>query len=230
MLDPYGLGPLDWLITGYWDPPEGVYDAALDEFARSNSDRTHGTADAIVSEVTGGLIDSVGGTAFDSGNRDAAASTAGGIITAADFAITGGGKAIAGGIAKVGGGLIKGTAKAAAGAIDAGDAAKAAKKATKAAKKTKKTTRPRKKNQNKDRTNAKRPRPGSKDHHPPGWNENWEWREGSRKHSGEHWWDENGGEWRWHEQDEFHSDSHWDYNPWDQWNSEWQNVPAEPVL
>ncbi len=127
MLDPYGLGPLDWLITGYWDPPEGVYDAALDEFARSNSDRTHGTADAIVSEVTGGLIDSVGGTAFDSGNRDAAASTAGGIITAADFAITGGGKAIAGGIAKVGGGLIKGTAKAAAGAIDAGDAAKAAK-------------------------------------------------------------------------------------------------------
>jgi hypothetical protein len=29
-------------------------------------------------------------------------------------------------------------------------------------------------------------KPGSEEHRPPGWNENWEWREGSRTRSGKH--------------------------------------------
>jgi hypothetical protein len=47
---------------------------------------------------------------------------------------------------------------------------------------------------------------------------------------GFNWFDEAGGEWRWHEQDSWHPVGHWDYNPWTEWNSEWQNieVPAPP--
>jgi RHS repeat-associated protein len=37
--------------------------------------------------------------------------------------------------------------------------------------------------------------------------------------------DPKGGEWRFHPPDRWHPAPHWDYNPWDQWNSPWQNVP-----
>lgn len=59
---------------------------------------------------------------------------------------------------------------------------------------------------------------------PPGWTPNWEWRYPATK--GEpRWFDPNGGEWRWHAPDKWHPNGHWDYNPWDNWNSPWQNVP-----
>jgi hypothetical protein len=67
-------------------------------------------------------------------------------------------------------------------------------------------------------------KPGSKEHRPPGWNDNWEWREGSRRGSGNRWWDTEGGEWRWHPPDRWHSEGHWDYNPWKTWNDGWLNV------
>jgi uncharacterized protein RhaS with RHS repeats len=60
--------------------------------------------------------------------------------------------------------------------------------------------------------------PGSQAHHPPGWNEHWQWRPGSREDSGMHWWDDKGGEWRWHPTDNYHT-NHWDHNPWEKWNS-----------
>jgi len=62
---------------------------------------------------------------------------------------------------------------------------------------------------------------------PPGWNENWQYRGGSRGQSGKNWFDPDRGEWRWHGPDKWHSEPHWDHNPWDEWNSPWQNVPAE---
>jgi RHS repeat-associated protein len=37
-------------------------------------------------------------------------------------------------------------------------------------------------------------------------------------------WDRQGGEWRYAPENARHN-PHWDYNPWDSWNSEWQNVP-----
>jgi len=69
--------------------------------------------------------------------------------------------------------------------------------------------------------------PGSKEHRPPGWNDNWKWQPGSRG-TGNRWWDPEGGEWRWHAPDKYHDKGHWDYNPWDKWNSPWRNVPGEP--
>jgi hypothetical protein len=63
---------------------------------------------------------------------------------------------------------------------------------------------------------------------PPNWNDNWEWRPGSRDPTSFRWFDPDGGEWRWHGPDKYHPDAHWDYNPWDKWNSPWRNVPAEP--
>ncbi len=58
----------------------------------------------------------------------------------------------------------------------------------------------------------------------------WEWGPPSGD-SGSDWhlWDPNGGEWRFHAPDGFHDTPHWDYNPWDQWNSPWQNVPTLPI-
>lgn len=67
--------------------------------------------------------------------------------------------------------------------------------------------------------------PGSQAHHPPGWNQNWEWRASSARGQGMHWWDTNGGEWRWHSADKWHPYGHWDYNPWGTWNSAWTNIP-----
>jgi hypothetical protein len=65
---------------------------------------------------------------------------------------------------------------------------------------------------------------------PPGWNENWEWGPGSgESEAGWRWWDPDGGEWRWHEVDRWHPEGHWDFNPWDNWNSRWQNVPVPPA-
>ena len=61
---------------------------------------------------------------------------------------------------------------------------------------------------------------------PPGWNNSWQQLPGTRNQSGMNWWDSNGGEWRYHQGgDTWHPVPHWDYNPWDSWNSPWQNVP-----
>ena len=59
---------------------------------------------------------------------------------------------------------------------------------------------------------------------PPGWNENWEWRYGTRGDT-PRWFDTNGGEWRLHTPDAHHTTTHWDYNAWTDWNSQWQNIP-----
>ena len=62
---------------------------------------------------------------------------------------------------------------------------------------------------------------------PPGWNKNWEWGPPSGRADGSNrWFYEDGGEWRYHDVDPWHDTPHWDYNPWDQWNSPWQNVPV----
>ena len=58
---------------------------------------------------------------------------------------------------------------------------------------------------------------------PPNWNDEWEWRYGTRG-STPRWFDQNGGEWRYHYPDKYHTTEHWDYNPWNIWNDEWQNV------
>lgn len=65
-----------------------------------------------------------------------------------------------------------------------------------------------------------------KDIKPPGWNNNWDWRypEANKPHAKPRWFDPNGGEWRWHAPDKWHPEGHWDYNPWDAWNSGWQNI------
>ena len=70
-----------------------------------------------------------------------------------------------------------------------------------------------------ERTNPTGPKP-------PGWNDNWEWRhpEGNSE-SSPRWFDEDGGEWRYHDVDPWHNAPHWDYNPWDEWNSPWRNIP-----
>ena len=73
----------------------------------------------------------------------------------------------------------------------------------------------------------KNPSPPSDYPKPPNWNENWEWRypEGpSTKPSNPRWFDPSGGEWRYHAPDKYHDTPHWDYNPWDSWNSGWQNI------
>jgi RHS repeat-associated protein len=64
---------------------------------------------------------------------------------------------------------------------------------------------------------------------PPGWNSSWGWQypEGNSPAS-PRWFDPEGGEWRWHAPDKWHQDGHWDHNPWDRWNSPWQNVPHKP--
>ena len=60
---------------------------------------------------------------------------------------------------------------------------------------------------------------------PLGWNKDWELLYGTRQKGGSaHWFDPKGGEWRWHAPDSWHSTGHWDYNPWDSWNSKWQNI------
>ena len=70
--------------------------------------------------------------------------------------------------------------------------------------------------------------PGSMGHHPPGWNDQWTWGPRSRSGPGNSWWDSKGGEWRWGPSDKYHPEGHWDHNPWDSWNSKWQNVPGDP--
>ena len=63
---------------------------------------------------------------------------------------------------------------------------------------------------------------------PPGWNDQWRWEPPSGDCPGQwRWWDTVGGEWRWHAPDKWHPKGHWDYNPWDQWNSPWQNIPVK---
>jgi RHS repeat-associated protein len=69
-----------------------------------------------------------------------------------------------------------------------------------------------------------KPCAGVQDIKPPGWNENWEWRYGTRGNT-PRWFDPNGGEWRLHTPDIHHTTIHWDYNPWIDWNSQWQNLP-----
>jgi len=72
------------------------------------------------------------------------------------------------------------------------------------------------------------PRPSANQPRPPGWNRSWQWRYGERTNpnAGRRWFDPNGGEWRWHAADRYHPEGHWDYNPWNQWNSPWQNVQS----
>ena len=63
---------------------------------------------------------------------------------------------------------------------------------------------------------------------PQKWDESWEWGPASGEEYAPQWrwWDPKGGEWRYHGRDKYHTgDAHWDYNPWDQWNSQWNNVP-----
>lgn len=62
---------------------------------------------------------------------------------------------------------------------------------------------------------------------PPGWTPDWEFRAGSRKQSGHHWFDPEGGEWRYHDADKWHPNDHWDYNPWTDWSSPWRHVPIQ---
>ncbi|MFG0293763.1 MAG: RHS repeat-associated core domain-containing protein [Phycisphaerales bacterium JB050] len=59
---------------------------------------------------------------------------------------------------------------------------------------------------------------------PPGWNSNWEWRDGSMRAKRSRWWDQNGGEWRFHGIDKHPPSPHWDYNPWNAWNDKWRNI------
>ena len=63
---------------------------------------------------------------------------------------------------------------------------------------------------------------------PPGWTSGWQWRypECTNPRAAPRWFDPEGGEWRWHAPDKWHPKGHWDYNPWEQWNSPWQNVPG----
>ena len=66
---------------------------------------------------------------------------------------------------------------------------------------------------------------------PPGWNDSWQFEPPSGETCGSwRWWDTDGGEWRFHEPDQWHLEPHWDYNPWDAWNSPWQNVPVSPPV
>lgn len=62
---------------------------------------------------------------------------------------------------------------------------------------------------------------------PPGWTPEWRWQypENTTKPTSPRYYDPTGGEWRWHPPDKWHPQGHWDYNPWDQWNSPWRNVP-----
>jgi RHS repeat-associated protein len=60
---------------------------------------------------------------------------------------------------------------------------------------------------------------------PPGFDpDTWQLRPATRDIDEMHWYDPEGGEWRWHEPDPWHPEGHWDYNPWDEWNSPWQNI------
>ncbi|MCC6763358.1 MAG: hypothetical protein IT293_01735 [Deltaproteobacteria bacterium] len=63
---------------------------------------------------------------------------------------------------------------------------------------------------------------------PPGWTPEWEYKKPeypvSDKRNTPRFFDPTGGEWRRHEEDKWHPEAHWDYNPWDTWNSSWQNV------
>ena len=80
-------------------------------------------------------------------------------------------------------------------------------------------------------TTAVRPKPAVGEPKPPGWTPDWEWRypEGeTTRRVNPRWFDPKGGEWRWHPPDKYHPQGHWDYNPWDEWNSRWRNVPADP--
>ena len=69
---------------------------------------------------------------------------------------------------------------------------------------------------------------------PPGWRPDWEKgissRSSSGKAGGESWWPPEGGEYHYHDVDPWHPDPHWDYNPWDQWNSRWQNIDQQGNL
>jgi hypothetical protein len=60
---------------------------------------------------------------------------------------------------------------------------------------------------------------------PPGWNNDWKWRYPEGESTAKpRWFDPEGGEWRWHSPDKWHPTGHWDYNPWNTWNSPWQNI------
>jgi len=71
-IDPAGRDIIDWIFTGYWNPPPGVTDEAVGEFDKSNSDRTSGTLDFGVNWITEGIL---GGSVnslpvFDRGNYE----------------------------------------------------------------------------------------------------------------------------------------------------------------
>ena len=68
-VDPYGMGPIDWLLTGEWSPTPKQRAAAQRAFTESVHDRSLGTADAAVSSVTCGWVTGVGGHTYDSANR-----------------------------------------------------------------------------------------------------------------------------------------------------------------
>ena len=62
---------------------------------------------------------------------------------------------------------------------------------------------------------------------PPGYNpSDWTWEPPTGKETTGPWrhFDPSGGEWRYHPTDPYHPVPHFDYNPWDNWNSPWQNV------
>ena len=62
---------------------------------------------------------------------------------------------------------------------------------------------------------------------PPGYDAaTWDYRTSSRITSNDKsYWDPQGGEWQLHKPDPWHSEPHWNYNPWNSWNSAWQNRP-----
>ncbi|MCK6486076.1 MAG: hypothetical protein L6R00_18275 [Phycisphaerae bacterium] len=61
---------------------------------------------------------------------------------------------------------------------------------------------------------------------PPGWDGDWGWGppSGDTGSTSWRWWDPEGGEWHWHEVDKWHGTGHWDYNSWNTWNEQWQNL------
>ena len=48
----------------------------------------------------------------------------------------------------------------------------------------------------------------------------------STRGSGSSTWDPNGGEWRYAPENQGHN-PHWDYNPCENWNTPWENVPID---
>lgn len=86
LIDPDGLGPIDWALTGCWSPTPAQLAAAKQGFKESVHDRALGTADAAVSHATLGIVTSVGGHTYDPANRNDAQATATVIISVTEAA------------------------------------------------------------------------------------------------------------------------------------------------